>query len=197
MSVAAPPKGEPHLQPARPIAGVLLRVSERIDAGMAILGRVVALMGYATILICFATVYLRYAVGIGFTWLQESYIWTHALVIMLGSGYCLLKGGFVRVDMLYAKMSERGQAVVDLFGAVFFTLPFLVMAGWYGWPFFLSSYRMQERSAYDDGLGGLFILKGTLIVFGVIVGIQVFSTICRNSAVLLGAPASPREGGHP
>ena len=174
---------------ASPLAGALARTADSIDAFMAWFGRIIALLGFATVLLCFVTVYLRYALGIGFTWLQESYIWTHAIVIMLGSGYCLLKGGFVRVDILYAKMSVKAQAAVDLFGGLVFTLPFLVMAGWYGWPFFLASYRMHERSAYDDGLPALYLLKSSLMAFAVVVGIQTISNICRNAAILLGAPA--------
>lgn len=174
----------------------LLKVAGRIDAFMNRLGRVVALLGFATVLICFASVYLRYAVGIGFSWLQESYIWTHTIVLMLGSGYCLLKGGFVRVDMLYAKASVRTQALIDLFGALFFTTPFLVMAGWYGWPFFRASWSMGERSAYEDGLPALYLLKGTLILFAVILGLQVLSSICTSIAILLGAEPRKSEGSH-
>ena len=57
-----------------------------------------------TVLICFATVYLRYALNIGLIWLQELYIWTHAAAIMFGAGYVLMRGGFVRVDLLYTRL---------------------------------------------------------------------------------------------
>lgn len=182
--------------PERPLAGRLLGVAGRIDRFTSGLGRLVALLGFATVLICFLSVYLRYAIGVGFSWLQESYIWTHTIVLMLGSGYCLLKGGFVRVDMLYAKWSARAQALVDLLGATLFTTPFLIMAGWYGWPFFQASWSMGERSAYEDGLPALYLLKGTLILFAVTLGLQVISSICHSLAVLLGAAPRKAEGTH-
>jgi hypothetical protein len=88
----------------------LERTAARLDAFTAWVGRVVAYLGVATVLICFATVYLRYALGIGYVWLQESYIWTHCAAIMFGSSYAILQGGFVRVDMFYNRMSA-GQGL--------------------------------------------------------------------------------------
>lgn len=178
---------------SRELASNLNRVAHRIDGLTQAIGRAVALLGFATVLICFATVYLRYALGIGFTWLQELYTWTHVTVIMLGSSYTLLKGGFVRVDMLYARASRRTKAWIDLGGAVFFTMPFLVMVGWYGWPFFLSSFRMGERSQYEDGLAGLYVLKATLMVFAVLVAVQAIASICRNLAIVIGGEAEGDE----
>lgn len=179
-----------------PFARKALAVAERIDGVTAVIGRAVALLGFLTVLICFTTVYLRYALGVGFSWLQESYIWTHTIVIMFGSGFCLMKGGFVRVDVFYAKFSARLQAMIDLAGALLFTTPFLVMAAWYGWPFFLSSWRMNERSAYEDGLPALWLLKGTLIAFALVLGLQVFASICRNLAVLAGGSPKTTESLH-
>ena len=100
------------------------------------IGKTVAWLTLATVLICFATVYLRYAMHIGLIWLQELYAWTHVAAITMGAGYVLLKGGFVRVDLLYARMSVRGKAWVDLLGTVFLMMPFLVMMAISGWSFF-------------------------------------------------------------
>lgn len=172
---------------ARPLAARLLKAADRIDAFTRWSGRAAAWLGFATVLVCFLSVYLRYALDLGYTWIQELYTWTHVLLIMFGSAYTLLKGGFVRVDMIYANMSERGQAWIDLFGALVFTLPFLFMVGLYGWPFFRDSLAMAERSQYDDGLPALYLLKASLIAFAVLVALQVIGGMCRNAAVLLGA----------
>lgn len=162
-------------------SAALLARLESINRGV---GRVVAWLTLATVLICFATVYLRYAVGIGLIWLQESYIWTHALAILLGSGYAFLNGGFIKVDMVYNRMSERGQAWVDLGGVIVFLAPFVTMIGLSGWGFFLSSWRMAERSAYEGGLPALYVLKGTLMVFAVLVALQGLAVALRATIIL-------------
>lgn len=180
-------------------AKVLATVADRLDALTKGVGRVVAYFMVATVMICFITVYLRYALGIGFVWLQESYVWTHVGAIMFGSSYALLQGGFVRVDMLYNKMTARGKAWVDLIGTVAFMAPFLWMAAVSGWSFFLSSWRMNERSAYESGLPAIYLLKGTILFFVVLVGIQGIAIACRSILTLLGhvPPAKPPQPERP
>lgn len=165
----------------------LSTAADRLDALTKGAGRIVAYFTVATVLICFVTVYLRYAVGIGFVWLQESYVWTHVAAIMFGSSYALLQGGFVRVDTFYNRMSEKRKALVDLVGTIAFLGPFIWMMGVSGWSFFYSSWQMSERSAYESGLPGTYLLKGTMLVFVVLVGLQGLAIICRCALVLLGA----------
>jgi TRAP-type mannitol/chloroaromatic compound transport system permease small subunit len=157
----------------------------RLEGVNRVVGRAVAWLTLATVLICFATVYLRYALGVGLIWLQESYVWTHALVIMLGSGYAFLTGGFIKVDMLYNRMSRRGQAWVNLGGTVVFLAPFVGMILYSGWSFFLSSWRMSERSQFEGGLPALYLLKGTLLLFAVLVAIQGIAVGLRALLILM------------
>lgn len=166
--------------------GFFVGVADRLDALSTGIGRVVAYFTLATVLICFVTVYLRYALGVGFIWLQESYIWTHVIVIMFGSAYALLQGAFVRVDPFYNRMSARGRASVDLFGTIAFLGPFVWMMGTSGWRFFLASWRMSERSAYESGMPAVYLLKGTMLVFVVLVGLQGIAIACRCLLTLAG-----------
>jgi TRAP-type mannitol/chloroaromatic compound transport system permease small subunit len=164
---------------------LIVGIADRLDALATGIGRVVAYFTVATVLICFLNVYLRYAVGVGFVWLQESYIWTHVAAIMFGSSYALLQGAFVRVDPLYSRLSDRGKAWVDLFGTVVFLGPFMWMMGSSGWSFFLASWKMSERSAYESGLPATYLLKGTLLIFVALVALQGVAIICRCLLTLL------------
>jgi TRAP-type mannitol/chloroaromatic compound transport system permease small subunit len=166
-------------------------VADRIDQVTTIVGKAVAWFTLATVLICFATVYLRYAMHIGLIWLQELYAWTHVAAITMGAGFVLLKGGFVRVDLLYAHMSKRGKAWVDLLGTLFLMAPFLIMMAIAGWSFFRTSLMMNEASQQDTGLPWLWLLKGTLLLFVATVGLQGVSMIARSLATIL----APREPG--
>jgi TRAP-type mannitol/chloroaromatic compound transport system permease small subunit len=168
----------------------LRAVADRIDSITGLIGKTVAWLTLATVLICFATVYLRYAMHIGLIWVQELYAWTHVAAITMGAGYVLLRGGFVRVDLLYARMSARGKAWVDLLGTLFLMMPFLVTMAISGWSFFRQSLAMNEASQQDTGLPWLWLLKGTLIVFVFAVGLQGVSMAARSLATIL----APREG---
>jgi TRAP-type mannitol/chloroaromatic compound transport system permease small subunit len=170
----------------------LIATARIIDRASNWAGRIVAWFTLATVLICFTTVYLRYALNIGLIWLQELYIWSHVAAIMFGAGYVLMRGGFVRVDLLYARMGARARAWVDLLGTICFMAPFLVMMAVSGWPFFLSSYLMHEASQQETGLAGWWILKGTLLVFVVSVGVQGLK-MAIDSLVTLSLPRLPAQ----
>jgi TRAP-type mannitol/chloroaromatic compound transport system permease small subunit len=129
------------------------------------------------VLICFTTVYLRYAFGVGLIWLQEAYIWTHAAAILLGSGLAFLSGSFISVDLFFKSMSPRARALVTLVGSIFFLLPFLWFMGSTSWYFFTASYQMNEGSAYEDGLPATYLLKGMLLVFVFVIALQWLAQI--------------------
>ena len=98
---------------------VLARAVSAIDWINRCVGRVVAWLTLATVLICGAVVLLRYSAGIGLVWLQELYVWTHAMTFLLAAGFAYLLNAHVRVDIFYARLSARGKAWVDLLGVVF------------------------------------------------------------------------------
>lgn len=167
-------------------AHTLLRIADSIDRVTDAIGRVVAWLTLATVLICFATVYLRYVLHIGLIWLQELYAWTHVFAITMGAGYVLMKGGFVRVDLFYARFDKRGKAWVDLLGTIFFMAPFLYMMANSGWSFFYMSWMMNESSQQETGLPAMWLLKGTLMLFVAVVGLQGVSMAARSLATILG-----------
>jgi TRAP-type mannitol/chloroaromatic compound transport system permease small subunit len=156
-------------------------------------GTLASWLTLATVLICFATVYLRYVFGVGLIWLQEAYIWTHAGAILLGSGFAFLSGSFISVDLVHRKLSEKARSLVTLLGSLFFLAPFLWFMGHTSWKFFLSSYQMNERSAYEGGLPATYVLKGMLLVFVLLLAIQGLVQISEAVARLKTKPVD-QEG---
>ena len=75
------------------------------------------------------SVILRYIFSIGFTWLQDLYIWTHACFILFGIAYTLNKDGHVRIDILYRNFNEIKKSIVNLIGSIMFGLPFCFFPG--------------------------------------------------------------------
>jgi len=148
------------------------RLSLRLGLVNEAVGSFVSWLTLVTVLICFATVYLRYAFGIGLIWLQEAYMWTHAAAILLGSGFAFLSGSFISVDLYSKKMSSKACSWVTLFGSLVFFLPFLWFMGSTSLNFFLSSYQMNERSAYEDGLPATYLLKGMFLIFVALLAMQ-------------------------
>ena len=122
-------------------------------------GRAMAWLTVLMVLNVFAVVLLRYAFGIGWVWMQEFYVWTHATAFMAGAGFTLLHNGHVRIDLVYRSASPRYKAIVDILGGVFLALPLLTVLFLRGLPFFQRSWEVGERSAEAGGLPALYVLK--------------------------------------
>jgi TRAP-type mannitol/chloroaromatic compound transport system permease small subunit len=149
-------------------------------------GYIVAWAALGTVLLCFATVYVRYAMGMGLIWLQESYIWTHVAVIVLGAGYTMMSGGFVRVDIFYAGWNVRQRALSDMMMTGLLLLPFLLIFGRAVWTFWSTSYASDEGSLNPGGMANYWILKATLLGFVALVALQGAAIVIRSILVLSG-----------
>ena len=160
-----------------------VRVAEAINEWI---GRIVMWLALGIVLVCFAAVYLRYALGTGVPWMQELYVWQHAAVFLLGAGFTLLHGGHVRVDLFYGRMSVRRRAMVDLFGTLVFLLPFVILLAYEAIPFVELSWRDNEISIQPGGMPAMYVLKAMLHGFCLVVALQGLAIIARSILILTG-----------
>jgi TRAP-type mannitol/chloroaromatic compound transport system permease small subunit len=172
----------------------LAAVATAIDRTNDLIGRAVAWLTLAMVLIAFGVVVLRYVFSIGFVWLQESYVWLHGVVFMMGAGYTLLHEGHVRVDILYRDGSRRFRAWVDLLGSLLLMLPILIMIAIVSWPYVATSWLRLEQSREAGGLPGLFLLKSVILVFCLLMALQGLSLMLRSILVLAGSADARAEG---
>lgn len=116
------------------------------------------LMGLTT----FTVVVLRYGFDTGAIALQELVIYLHASAFMLGIAYTLKQDAHVRVDVIYARLSPRGQAWVNVIGNCLFLLPCTLVFAGFSFSYVGASWQILEGSVEVGGIPGLFLLK-TLI----------------------------------
>ncbi len=146
-------------------------------------------VSWLTVLMVFTTclvAVLRYGFSIGFVWMQELYIWMHAMVFLLASGYTLLHDGHVRIDLIYGPASLRFKAWLNIFGTVFFLFPMIAVVFWVALPYVQLSWSRLETSQEAGGLQGLFLLKSCMIAFVVLLGLQGLALVLRSILVLRG-----------
>ena len=131
-------------------------------------------------------VVMRYVFDAGLIWLQESVIWMHAAVFMVGAAYTLLHEEHVRVDIFYRKMSSGRRALVDLLGAVLFLLPLCGFLAFKSFDFAATSWSIHEISREPGGLPFPMIpaMKSIVILMPIAVGLQGISLMLRSLAVL-------------
>ncbi len=128
----------------------------------------------------FLVVILRYLFGISFIWMQETYVWMHAYIFMLGAGYTYLNDDHVRIDIIYRSSSKIYQAIVDLFGIIFLLFPFLYIIMNFSYPFVYKSWQMNEISREAGGLSMLYLLKFAIILFVILLFIQAISKVINR-----------------
>ncbi len=172
-----------------------IAVADRIDRLNTAVGRTVAWLALAVVLLQFALVVARYAFSLGSIWLSETVIYMHATLFMLAAAWTLRLGGHVRVDIFYAEASPRTRAIVDLLGSLILLLPFAAVLFWLSAPYAARSWAILERSQEASGLPLVFVLKTVIPVFAVLMALQGVAQAIRAWALLLIPPPLAGEGG--
>ena len=158
-------------------------------------GRATSWLVLMMVLTTFLVAVLRYGFGIGWVWMQETYVWMHGAIIMVAAGYTLLHDGHVRVDIFYRAARARTKAWVDLIGTIVFLVPTIAMVSWVTWPYVLLSWHRLESSREAGGMPGLFVWKTTMLLFCVLLLLQGIALALRSLFVLTGIRESSRETG--
>lgn len=164
----------------------LVSVAQRIDALNENIGKAVAWLALLMVIVQFIVVIMRYVFGIGSIFMQESIIYLHATVFMLGAGYTLLHNGHVRVDIFYREASPRRKAMVDIVGVAIFLIPVCALIWWGSWSYVANSWRVFEGSRETSGIQAVFLLKTVILVFVVLVVLQGISMAIRSLLTLAG-----------
>ncbi len=151
-----------------------------------VIGRLTAWLTLLMVLVTGVVVIMRYVFDAGFIWMQESVVWMHAAVFMLGAAYTLRHEEHVRVDIFYRNMDPRRQAVVDLLGVVFFLLPVCGFLAYSAYDFAAAAWSMREITREPGGLPypAIPLLKSIVMVMPVTLALQGVSIILRSLLVL-------------
>jgi TRAP-type mannitol/chloroaromatic compound transport system permease small subunit len=162
----------------------LFRLADSIDRLTTAVGRAVAWLALAIVVLQFALVLGRYVFDFGSIWLSETVIYAHAALFLFAAAWTLKAGGHVRVDVFYAHASPRTRAVVDLLGALLLLLPFTLVLLWLSIPFAARSWTILEGSQETSGLPLVFLLKTFIPLFALLMALQGVSQAIRAWTVL-------------
>ncbi|MGH6922466.1 MAG: TRAP transporter small permease subunit [Propylenella sp.] len=157
-----------------------------VDAVNIRIGRAVAWLVVAMMLLQVLVVICRYVFGIGSIQVQESIQYMHAFLFMLASAYTLAFDGHVRVDIFYREASARRRALVNLVGALVFLIPVCILLLLISWRYVGRSWAILEGSHETSGIPGVFLLKTVIPVFAVQMGLQGIVMAVRSALALAG-----------
>lgn len=164
---------------------LLLRLASAIDALNEHVGRWVKWLILICVLISTANAVVRKAFDFSSNGFLEIQWYLFSAAFLLGAGYTLKHNQHIRIDILQAKLSVRGQAVVELVGGLLFLLPMAVLMVYLAWPVFLLALHSGEHSSDAGGLirwpvWGLIPVGFALLI------LQAMADMIRRVALLAG-----------
>ena len=110
---------------------------------------------WAVFLSCFISAgnaLVRYSVDYSSNAFLEIQWYLFAVCVMLGAAQVLRVNEHVRVDLLYGRLSGKGQAILDLAGLCVFLMPVMVAMIYFSWPLFMKMFISGEMSSNAGGL---------------------------------------------
>lgn len=137
---------------------LLSRIADALEATVEWLGRLSAVALLVLVLVMAGNVLLRYGFAAGSVWAQELEWHLMSPIALLGAAWALKHGEHVRVDVLYARMSEAWQNRVEWLSCL---AGFLVSVAviWLSWRYVMQSWNQGEGSPNPGGIPARYLLK--------------------------------------
>ena len=155
-----------------------------IDSLNNFLCRLVSGFTFLMVLITFLIVVLRYGFNLGWIAMQESVMYLHAMVFLLGAAHTLRVNEHVRVDIFYRRFSPKKQAKVDIFGGLLLLMPVNIFIFMVSFEYVMRSWRVMEASQEAGGMPAVFLLKTLILIFPLTMLLQGIAEVVRNVARL-------------
>jgi TRAP-type mannitol/chloroaromatic compound transport system permease small subunit len=130
----------------------LLKFSNAIDWLNGLIGKYVIWLILASTVVSGVNAVVRKVFNVSSNAYLEVQWYLFAATFLLASGYTLLCGEHVKIDVVASRLSKRSQMWMDVFGFLFFLTPVCLAILWYGTPFFLKGYHSGEMSNNAGGL---------------------------------------------
>lgn len=148
---------------------------ERLIDGVGFIVAILMLLMLANVFFDVVMRYLFNDVSIG---MQEMEWHLFATVFLFGIGYSLKENAHVRVDMIYERLGERAQAIINIIGTLVFLIPFSLLVINFGIDFSKEAYELNEISGDPGGLHYRWVIKAA------IPGSFVFTVLCGCYVIL-------------
>ena len=171
------------------------RLKATLERFSEVSGSIMAWLTVLMVLGTFVIVVLRYVFDLGWIAMQESIVWMHAMVFMLGASYTLKRDEHVRVDIFYRRMPADRQAWVNIAGTLIFLLPLATFIAISSMDYVLTSWAIGEASREAGGLPYPFVpfLKSLIPATAAMLILQGIADLIGAVLVLTGA-IEPKAG---
>jgi TRAP-type mannitol/chloroaromatic compound transport system permease small subunit len=168
----------------------LLGLSSIIDRVNELIGRAMSWLILLAVLVSATNAVIRKVFSVSSnSWLELQW-YLFGAAFLLASAYTLKQNEHIRIDIVYGMFSRRVQHWIDLFGHVFFLMPFTLLMLYYFVPYVAKSIGNQEVSTNSGGLI-IWPAKALLLIGFTLLAFQGVSEIIKKIAVMRGLMDDP------
>jgi TRAP-type mannitol/chloroaromatic compound transport system permease small subunit len=168
----------------------LLALSRAIDRMNEFIGKWVSWLILLAVLVSAANAIIRKTFNMSSNaWLELQW-YLFGAAFLLAAAYTLRQNEHIRIDIVYGMFSRRVQHWIDLFGHVFFLMPFVLLMIYYFVPYVSLSYRSGEISTNAGGLT-IWPAKSLLLIGFSLLALQGISEIIKKIAIMRGDMDDP------
>ena len=168
----------------------LLGFSRLIDVVTEKIGKAVSWLILVAVLVSAGNAVVRKAFNVSSNAWLEAQWYLFGGAFMLAAAYTLSQNEHIRIDVVYGMFSRRVQHWIDLFGHIFFLMPFVLLMLYYFVPYVRMSYVSGEVSS---SAGGLIIwpAKAILLIGFILLALQGVSEIIKKIGIMTGNMDDP------
>lgn len=168
----------------------LLALSNLIDKTNEWIGKAVSWLILAAVLVSAGNAIIRKVFNMSSnSWLELQW-YLFGAVFMLAAAYTLKQNEHIRIDIFYGTRSKKTQDRIEMFGHLFFLLPFCLLMVWLLVPYTWHAIKSGEVSANAGGLI-LWPSKAIILAGFVLLTLQVVSEIIKRAAIMNGYMDDP------
>lgn len=167
-----------------------LAVSRAIDRFTETIGKSVMWLILVAVLVSAANAIIRKTFNMSSNaWLELQW-YLFGAAFLLAAANTLQQNEHIRIDIFYGTRSRRTQHWIDLFGHVFFLLPFVALMSWMLVPY---AWKALMSGQISTNAGGLLIwpARAMLAAGFVLLLLQAISEIIKKVAVMRGLMEDP------
>ncbi|HSJ06388.1 MAG TPA: TRAP transporter small permease subunit [Longimicrobiales bacterium] len=172
------------MNPGPPRDPASLRVARAIDRLTGGVGAAVAWLALFTVLLGAFNAIARYLgryLGVHLSsnaWIELQW-YLFSVMFLLGGAWVLREDAHVRVDVLFARLSARSRAMIDIAGILLLLVPFAGFIIWVTVPVVQASWRIREGSPDPGGLPRYPLKALILVSFGLLL-LQAVALLIRR-----------------
>ena len=173
------------------MTAIIRRFLSIVDGFNSRVGKLASFLILALVFTVILEVFSRYLLNSPFGWSYKMTTFLWGGTYLLGGAWVLKEGRHVAVDILSARLTPRGQAILSIVSFALLFLPFMIVLLWKGADNMVWSWTMMEREYETEWMAPLYPIKTIIPVAFAMLLLQGIASVTRSVSFLVKGSEEP------